>query len=280
MALDGFGNRLKEFRKERGFTQKHLANLLGVTEQAVSKWECETSYPDIMMLNGISEVLGCSLDYLFQFEADRKNRLNQDCVERKEEITRNLLPDIIALTFGEKLVPAFVEESRQGFPHICSLRCQMASQWGVMIPAIRVMDECSLEPEEYQICVQGVPVYKGRLENVDDEAFQLIFSKLGERILANIHRIINNQTVYFMVENLKRKYPYVAEGIVPEQISYSRLRQVLIHLIRDYQYAANALILIIESMENHRDIPVARELAEMVAKDIGEGYKRKMPDSQ
>ena len=39
MALDGFGNRLKTIRQERGYTQKQLAGFLGVTEQAVSKYE-------------------------------------------------------------------------------------------------------------------------------------------------------------------------------------------------------------------------------------------------
>lgn len=50
MALDGFGNRLKAVRQDRGYTQKQLADLLGVTEQAVSKYERGTSYPDISML--------------------------------------------------------------------------------------------------------------------------------------------------------------------------------------------------------------------------------------
>ena len=57
MGLEGFGGRLRAMRQERGFTQKQLANLLGVTEQAVSKYERGNSYPDIVMLSGISEVL-------------------------------------------------------------------------------------------------------------------------------------------------------------------------------------------------------------------------------
>ncbi len=41
MALEGFGSRLKAVRQDRGYTQKQLAAALGVTEQAVSKWERE-----------------------------------------------------------------------------------------------------------------------------------------------------------------------------------------------------------------------------------------------
>lgn len=72
MALEGFGGRLKAIRQERGYTQNQLANFLGVTEQAVSKYERGNSYPDVVMLDGISRVLDCSLDYLFQFKPGRK----------------------------------------------------------------------------------------------------------------------------------------------------------------------------------------------------------------
>ena len=77
MSLEGFGSRLKAVRQDRGYTQKQLAAALGVTEQAVSKWERKGSYPDILMLDGLSRVLDCSLDFLFQVEAGRKNLLNQ-----------------------------------------------------------------------------------------------------------------------------------------------------------------------------------------------------------
>lgn len=272
MALDEFGSRLQAIRKERGLTQKQLANSLGVTEQAVSKWERETSYPDIMMLNGISEVLECSLDYLFQFEPGRKNLLNQDSVERKAEINRHLLPDIIFLTFGKELVPMFVEEHKQGFPHMNAFRREIASQWGVILPAIRVMDDFVLEETEYQICVNGVPVYKQALANRDESGWETISSKLKEQIFAHLGQIINNQTIYFMVENLRKKNPYVVEGIVPERISYSLLRQVIICLLTEYRCAVNPLILIIESLEMHLEITDVKELAGKAAEELGKGW--------
>lgn len=136
MALEGFGGRLKAIRQERGYTQNQLANFLGVTEQAVSKYEGGNSYPDIVMLDGISRVLDCSLDYLFQFKPGRKNLLLQDSIENQLETAKYLLPDIISLKFGEKLVPLFIEEIQRGGVHINSLREQMAQQWGILVPDV------------------------------------------------------------------------------------------------------------------------------------------------
>lgn len=274
MALQGFGNRLRAIRQDRGFTQKQLACLLGVTEQAVSKWERESSYPDISMLNGISEVMDCSLDYLFQYESGKRTLLDQDSMERRAEVNRHLLPDIISLEFGEDLVSLFLSEDRQGFPHIIDLRCQIASQWGVIIPAIRMMDQLALEPDQYHICINGVCMYEGRQKDMGEGGLNSILDKLKDMILGNIEFVLNNQTIYHMVENLRLQYPYVVEGIIPDVLSYSTLRQVIVHLLKDYRCAVNPLILIIESMECHRGITDPKELARKVAEEMGEGFRR------
>ena len=44
------GNKIKAKRRERNLTQEELASMLGVTKAAVSEWENEESYPDIMLL--------------------------------------------------------------------------------------------------------------------------------------------------------------------------------------------------------------------------------------
>lgn len=59
------GKNIAEFRKRKGFTQEELGQKLSVTNQAVSKWESETSMPDVMMLPRIAEALNVTLDDLF-----------------------------------------------------------------------------------------------------------------------------------------------------------------------------------------------------------------------
>ena len=61
-------------RKELGVTQMELAEKMGVTDKAVSKWERDLSYPDISSLPKLAEILGVSVDELMQVKPNSKNR--------------------------------------------------------------------------------------------------------------------------------------------------------------------------------------------------------------
>ena len=58
-----FAERLAAARQERGLTQRQLADRLGVTAQAVSKWETGGSLPDLELLRMIAQQLECSVDF-------------------------------------------------------------------------------------------------------------------------------------------------------------------------------------------------------------------------
>ena len=73
-----FGARIASLRAARSMTQSALADLLGVTFQAVSKWENDLSYPDVTLLPLLSETLGVSIDALFGMERKEKNSPAQD----------------------------------------------------------------------------------------------------------------------------------------------------------------------------------------------------------
>ncbi len=60
-----FGNRIKSLRLSRSMTQEQLAQKLGVSAQAVSKWESGTNMPDILMLPDLSVIFGVTIDELF-----------------------------------------------------------------------------------------------------------------------------------------------------------------------------------------------------------------------
>ena len=51
-----FGKRISAFRRSSGLSQADLADKLGVTSQAVSKWECGNTIPDIDLLLELSQI--------------------------------------------------------------------------------------------------------------------------------------------------------------------------------------------------------------------------------
>ena len=59
------GTKIKELRKKRGMTQEQLAEYMNVSAQAVSKWENETAYPDIILIPKIAAIFEVSTDHLF-----------------------------------------------------------------------------------------------------------------------------------------------------------------------------------------------------------------------
>ena len=61
MDKERTGQLITELRKEKGLTQKQLADALNVTDKAVSKWERGLSFPDISMLEPIAQTLDISI---------------------------------------------------------------------------------------------------------------------------------------------------------------------------------------------------------------------------
>ena len=57
--------KIKSFRYENRLTQEQFATSLGLSPQAISKWEREECYPDITFLPILAETLGCTVDDFF-----------------------------------------------------------------------------------------------------------------------------------------------------------------------------------------------------------------------
>ena len=68
--MTDFGKRLKTLRKSVDITQEQLADALGISYQAVSKWETGSGLPDISLLPGIAEFFGVSTDWLLGIKTD------------------------------------------------------------------------------------------------------------------------------------------------------------------------------------------------------------------
>lgn len=58
------GERIADLRKEQNLSQGNLADALGISRQAVSKWENDQAYPDTLKLIQLAEVLNTEVEYL------------------------------------------------------------------------------------------------------------------------------------------------------------------------------------------------------------------------
>jgi len=71
-----FANNIRQLRRRNQKTQEAVANALGVTSQAVSRWESGGSYPDITLIPSIANYFGVTIDELFGYQHERESRIH------------------------------------------------------------------------------------------------------------------------------------------------------------------------------------------------------------
>lgn len=82
MDYEKIGSFIAAKRKEKGMTQKDLAELLGVTDRAVSKWERAKSFPDVQILKPLCEALSVSVSELLDGEVKPHLHLTKEEADR------------------------------------------------------------------------------------------------------------------------------------------------------------------------------------------------------
>ena len=86
MTKQTFGATISSLRKQKGMTQLDLAQQMGVTDKAVSKWERDLSFPDVASLPKLAEVLDVSVDKLLEVKT-----------AAQEQPTRPKVPALVEL---------------------------------------------------------------------------------------------------------------------------------------------------------------------------------------
>ncbi len=82
-------DKLKELRKSKNISQEKFAEYLGVSYQAVSKWENGVTSPDILLLPDIARYFGITVDELLQVEQIDANRYFEECSSKAEKLFRD-----------------------------------------------------------------------------------------------------------------------------------------------------------------------------------------------
>ena len=93
------GSFISRLRKEKGYTQKELADILNVSDKAVSRWETGKGFPDTALLKPLSNVLGISIGELLEGErfpaVEHKERTDQVIVKSMTDAGRKLLISVV-----------------------------------------------------------------------------------------------------------------------------------------------------------------------------------------
>ena len=192
MQLD-LGNNIRQLRRRDKKTQEALAEALGVTAQAVSRWEAGGSYPDMNLIPSIAHFFHVSIDELFGYENDRDRRIDALAEEIDRMNDRNSGKDVCITECIALARSALVQ-----FPGNEKLMLALAS--ALYKAAYVRYGECHLINEEgysvydtekhktYGEWMEAVPLYEkvlqtlpvGKLRDRATEELTQLYLNLGE----------------------------------------------------------------------------------------------------
>ncbi len=222
MDTKNFAEKLSESRQNGMMTQEELAACIGVTPQAVSKWERGVSLPDTGLLSDLCQILDVSADELLETGCCRRDKNNS--IVQQAEVLRNLeVSEPLKVLLGVHIVEEFQKSFNPGKYH--ELRLSLARK-GILMPTIRVKDESWVQPDSFVIQAYQKILYGEQIVGQEDMASYI--GKKLEEVVSDPHNyayILNRELVKLIVERARQFYPTLLEA-VPECITYKYLQQI------------------------------------------------------
>ena len=123
------GNRIAMLRRKKELKQDAMAEMLGVSPQAVSKWENDQSCPDISLLPKLAKILGVTVDELLTGESGETPEVKMLPPEQRKDTKDMMLRIVVDSAEGDKI--------RVNLPFAL---VQAAADMGIQIPQINGND--------------------------------------------------------------------------------------------------------------------------------------------
>ena len=264
---ENIGEIICQYRQNKKMTQEEFASRLGVTPQAVSKWERGNGLPDISLVKGICQILSINANILFGI-ADGKVVENNDIL-MEQEIKGNLFAEPLLLEFGEGLIPCVVAGLETDY--VNQKRKDLAKATGMLMPILRLKDNLRLDKNAYQILsydkilwedclpLEGeIPAQDIRIVETQplpeiDRAFREMIDRVTSLCQEHYADIINKHIVKIMIDNIKEFFPGAVEGLVPEKISYLRVQRKMQEMLRQGE-SIRDILHILEALEDEGKI--------------------------
>ncbi len=153
-------------------------------------------------------------------------------------------PEPLRLELGLALVP--MAEGQSGgdlLDRIARLRAQMAQEWGVPVPHVRVCDNLQLAPSEYLLKIRGIEAGRGRGRIGSNDA---LVARLGALLRGHAAELLGRDQVRSLLDRLRADYPTTVEEVTAV-LSIGEIRRVLQGLLAE-QVAIRDLPAILETL--------------------------------
>ncbi len=240
---NNIGETICQYRQMQKMTQEEFASRIGVTAQAVSKWERGNGLPDISLLAGICKVLGISADSLIGI--NEKVVENGD-VAAEREIKNNMIAEPFVLEFGVGLVSCIVEGLKTDY--VNKKRISLVKRTGKLMPILRVRDNIEIKKNEYRVISFDNVIFTSVISGEEENPYEKIMDDVIKTCDKYYAMILNKNLVKVMIDNVSDLYPGVVDDIIPSKISYLQIKQELKRLIEEGKSIRN-LLGILEDME-------------------------------
>lgn len=219
------GEHIAYNRQVMNMTQEELSEKLGVTPQAVSKWERNQCLPDLDTFSKLCTILSLDANGILNTNWRDKNMT----FERLGAELR-MAEQPIAICFGEELMAEVF--MKQPYMDYMDEQRMLLGREGFWLPLVRIYDQLNLEPKEFMILSYHRVIYQEVLESVDEQTGRYLIEKMACAVRNNYDYILNRDMVKCIVDNLAVDYPALIEHVVPEKISYALLQKVMVGLLK------------------------------------------------
>ena len=237
------GEVICQYRQMHKMTQEEFASRLGVTAQAVSKWERGNGMPDVSLLAGICKVLGVSAGALIGVEETVVENGN---ITTDREIKNNMIAEPLVLEFGVGLISYIVSGLETDY--VNKQRLLLVKRTGKLMPLLRLRDNVELKENEYKVLVYDKVLLSGVIDEKEENPYKRIIDDVIDICDKHYGAILNKNIVKLMIDNLSELYPGIVDDIIPAKISYLQIKEELKKRIEVGQSIRN-LIGILEEIE-------------------------------
>lgn len=169
------GENIRKRRREAGLTQEELGDALGVSFQAISRWENGTSYPDIEFLPTLAKYFGISVDALLGYKGEGRTARLGELLQAFSAESRSEKPNI-------EHVIGIIREMRRDYPNYIDdlfwWQARAFYRLPLVLPELRITAEAILEQCEDRHLREYAIFHMAQFE--DDAHIEVFLEKYAE----------------------------------------------------------------------------------------------------